>query len=273
MRTCTSFIPEGALVPEAGHLPRSKCRWGSERARRALRAPIAASHASERVRLLPDRTSEPRAGRAAERRPCRTTSAERQRRARSGRRGRGPLRRESGHSIHKHVEVERLRHLILSRHPCAFLVLQGGHEDHRDSSQCRIAKLLGPELPPVHHGHHEVEQDECGPNRIATKSTEGFRSILHPHRRQSFATQDLDHQVADASVILHHHHRRRRHRHASIPLPARTVCRSRGLSTFWKCRGGKSFCRQRHLPMSTAVKRYPAGWVGRTSRPGPTELR
>src|SRR6266516_1422484 len=37
-----------------------------------------------------------------------------------------------------------------------------GHDHDRDRRQGRIAQLLRPELLPVHHRHHEVEQDERG---------------------------------------------------------------------------------------------------------------
>jgi hypothetical protein len=80
---------------------------------------------------------------------------------------------------------------------------RGGQHDDRDRHHGRLLAPLGEELPSVHVGHHEVEQDE--PRRAASalaQHVERLAAVARLPDLVAAAGQDLGDDLADAVVVL-----------------------------------------------------------------------
>src|SRR5438132_147932 len=76
-----------------------------------------------------------------------------------------------------------------------------GHDHDRDRRQGRIAQLLRPELLPVHHRHHEVEQDERG-RRHGVQPIERLLAVRGADDPMTLVFEDRDERVAQVEVVL-----------------------------------------------------------------------
>src|SRR6185503_19240036 len=65
----------------------------------------------------------------------------------------------------------------------------------------RVFHLLGSELPTVHDGHHEIEQDEAG-GRLLRADIERFASVGILAHDVAFELEDLRESLADVVVVL-----------------------------------------------------------------------
>src|SRR4051812_47623209 len=88
----------------------------------------------------------------------RSRPATRPRTSRASLRTRVPLPAVRTHEVEEAVEVEGFLEKGLCLHIRGARLVEGGEDDHRHRRQFRIGLLLAAEFPPVHHGHHQIEE-------------------------------------------------------------------------------------------------------------------
>jgi acylphosphatase len=104
------------------------------------------------------------------------------------------------------IEVERFlekRDAVEIRRP---RLIERRQDDHRHVGQRRIPLLTPPELPPVHHWHHEIEQDHVRAIAV-TQVVEGVAAIGHGGGIEPFESQQLRHHVAQVRIVFDDEHR------------------------------------------------------------------
>ena len=77
-----------------------------------------------------------------------------------------------------------------------------GQADDRNTRVVRQRRLRLAELPSVHHGHHQVENDQFGQDRAQHRQRR--RSIFRRQRFVPGRAQDGCQQLPQIAVIVHH---------------------------------------------------------------------
>src|SRR5438477_451461 len=111
------------------------------------------------------------------------------------------------HELEETVEVDRLGHPAGFAEVARPLVRGGIRRDHHDghASQRRIVPLYGPELPSVHDGHPEIEDDEAD-LVTAPELRERLGAVRGFHDRISFALEEGRERAAHVLVVLDDEH-------------------------------------------------------------------
>ena len=114
---------------------------------------------------------------------------------------RGALLAVALDSLEQASEVERLHHQLrgVDQHRA---VAGGGDDDERDVGDLGVLLLLPPELPAVHHRHHEVEQDDAGAGRGRLQVVEGLAAVPHARDVVALVLENLTQRVADVRIVV-----------------------------------------------------------------------
>ena len=80
-------------------------------------------------------------------------------------------------------------------------MVQGRQDDDRDGRERRVGLLLPTELPAVHDGHHQVEEDDVWPVALP-EVFEGLTAVGHGGGDKPFEREQLRHHVAKLDVVF-----------------------------------------------------------------------
>src|SRR5713101_7937823 len=62
------------------------------------------------------------------------------------------------------------------------------------------------ELPPVHHRHHQIEQDQAWGSAARSQQLEGFRAIARPGGGEPLSFEDFSEGRANVLLVVDHEH-------------------------------------------------------------------
>lgn len=74
-------------------------------------------------------------------------------------------------------------------------------DDYRRSGNCSVFPHLSEELPAVHDGHHEVEQDKTGSLNVV-EGDEALFAVGGRLDRVSFRLENCSNHIADSRIII-----------------------------------------------------------------------
>ena len=85
-------------------------------------------------------------------------------------------------------------------------LIERRQDNHWHVGQRRIPLLAPPELPAVHHRHHEIEQDHVRAIAV-TQIFEGVAAVGHRGGMKPLESQQLRHHVAQVRIVFDDQHR------------------------------------------------------------------
>jgi len=79
-------------------------------------------------------------------------------------------------------------------------LIERREDNHRHLRHLRIGFLVAPEFPPIHHRHHQIEQDDVG--FLFFEILQRFASIRDRRRIESFEREQLRHHLAQICIVF-----------------------------------------------------------------------